>query len=151
MSNNKKLTVINGETLMNMRIKSISFCIDSLLPQSVSLLCGAPNIGKSWLVLDWCVRIAKGEEVWNFKTTKVTEESFRTDSERNQFGANADDENFRTGWEEFLNNTLQKGQELESAIAAQVKRSTLLTTLKWIAITVLSSAVSTLLLNHFLG
>ena len=53
--------------------------------------------------------------------------------------------------EEFLNNTLQKGQELESAIASQVKRSTLMTTLKWIALTVLSSAVSTLLLNHFLG
>lgn len=53
--------------------------------------------------------------------------------------------------EEFLNNTLQKGQELESAIASQVKKSTLLTTLKWIAITVLPSAVSTLLLNHFLG
>lgn len=53
--------------------------------------------------------------------------------------------------EQFLNNTLQKGQELELAIASQVKKSTLLTTLKWIAITVLSSAVSTLLLNHFLG
>ena len=36
------------------------------------MLCGAPKIGKSWLVLDWCVRIAKGEEVWNFKTTKGT-------------------------------------------------------------------------------
>lgn len=53
--------------------------------------------------------------------------------------------------EQFLNNTLQQGQELESVIASQVKRSTMLTTLKWIAITVLSSAVSTLLLNHFLG
>lgn len=53
--------------------------------------------------------------------------------------------------EEFLNNTLRQGRELESAIASQVKKSTLLTTLKWIAITVLSSAVSTLLLNHFLG
>lgn len=52
--------------------------------------------------------------------------------------------------EEFLNNTLRQGRELESAIASQVKKSTLLTTLKWIAITVLSSAVSTLLLNHFL-
>lgn len=72
MRNNKKLTVIDGETLMNMRIKPISFCIDSLLPQGVSLLCGAPKIGKSWLVLDWCVRIAKGEEVWNFKTAKGT-------------------------------------------------------------------------------
>ena len=72
MRNNKKLTVIDGETLMDMRIKPISFCIDSLLPQGVSLLCGAPKIGKSWLVLDWCVRIAKGEEVWNFKTVKGT-------------------------------------------------------------------------------
>lgn len=70
--NNKKLTVIDGETLMDMRIKPISFCIDSLLPQGVSLLCGAPKIGKSWLVLNWCVRIAKGEEVWNFKTAKGT-------------------------------------------------------------------------------
>ena len=72
VSNNKKLTVIDGETLMDMRIKPISFCIDSLLPQGVSLLCGAPKIGKSWLVLDWCVRIAKGEEVWDFKTAKGT-------------------------------------------------------------------------------
>lgn len=70
--NNKKLVVVDGETLMDMRIKPISFCIDSLLPQGVSLLCGAPKIGKSWLVLDWCVRIAKGEEVWNFKTVKGT-------------------------------------------------------------------------------
>ena len=72
MRNNKKLAVVDGETLMDMRIKPISFCIDSLLPQGVSMLCGAPKIGKSWLVLDWCVRIAKGEEVWNFKTTKGT-------------------------------------------------------------------------------
>ncbi len=57
--NNKKLAVVDGETLMDMRIKLISFCIDSLLPQGVSMLCGAPKIGKSWLVLDWCVRIAK--------------------------------------------------------------------------------------------
>ena len=68
MCNNKKLAVVDGETLMDMRIKPISFCIDSLLPQGVSMLCGAPKIGKSWLVLDWCVRIAKGEEVWNFKS-----------------------------------------------------------------------------------
>lgn len=82
------------------------------------------------------------------------EESFGTDSERNQVDANADEKSIEQAGksqEQFLNNTLQKGQELESVIASQVKRSTMLTTLKWIAITVLSSAVSTLLLNHFLG
>lgn len=71
MRNNKKLVVVDGETLMDMRIKPISFCIDSLLPQSINAL-RCSKIGKSWLVLDWCVRIAKGEEVWNFKTTKGT-------------------------------------------------------------------------------
>lgn len=82
------------------------------------------------------------------------EESFGTDSERNQVDANADEKSIEQAGksqEQFLNNTLQKGQELELAIASQVKKSTLLTTLKWIAITILSSAVSTLLLNHFLG
>jgi len=68
----KMLTVIDGETLMEMRLKPTDFCIDSLLPQGVTMLCGAPKIGKSWLVLDWCVCVAKGEEVWNFKTNKGT-------------------------------------------------------------------------------
>jgi hypothetical protein len=36
------------------------------------MLCGAPKIGKSWLVLDWCIRIAKGEDVWTFKTKHGT-------------------------------------------------------------------------------
>lgn len=71
-SKSKMLTVIDGETLMEMRLKPTDFCIDSLLPQGVTMLCGAPKIGKSWLVLDWCVGIAKGEEVWNFKTNKGT-------------------------------------------------------------------------------
>lgn len=29
------------------------------------MLGGAPKNGKSWMVLDWCVRVAKGEPVWN--------------------------------------------------------------------------------------
>ena len=52
--------------------------------------------------------------------------------------------------ESFMNNTLQKGQELEQAIAAQVKKARVLTAVKWIAISVLSSAASTLLLHLLL-
>ena len=53
-----KLTVIDGETLMDTRLEPTKFCIDTLLPQGITILGGAPKIGKSWLVLDLCVRIA---------------------------------------------------------------------------------------------
>lgn len=67
-----KLTVIDGETLMDMRLAPTKFCINTLLPQGITILGGAPKIGKSWLVLDMCVRIAKGESVWNMPTTRGT-------------------------------------------------------------------------------
>lgn len=72
---NKEITlleVVDGETLMDMQFPKSRFCIQSLLPQGVSILGGAPKIGKSWMVLDWCVRIAKGESVWNLPTEKGT-------------------------------------------------------------------------------
>lgn len=68
----KLLEVVDGETLMDMQFPKSRFCIQSLLPQGVSILGGAPKIGKSWMVLDWCVRIAKGEDVWNLPTEKGT-------------------------------------------------------------------------------
>lgn len=70
--NQKKLTVIDGETLMDTRLEPTKFCIDTLLPQGITILGGAPKIGKSWWVLELCVRIAKGENVWNMHTTKGT-------------------------------------------------------------------------------
>lgn len=68
----KLLEMVDGETLMDMQFPKSRFCIQSLLPQGVSILGGAPKIGKSWMVLDWYVRIAKGEDVWNLATEKGT-------------------------------------------------------------------------------
>lgn len=67
-----KLSVIDGETLLDMDLKAPRFCVQKFLPQGLSILGGAPKMGKSWLVLDLCVRIAKGEPVWNMETTKGT-------------------------------------------------------------------------------
>ena len=36
------------------------------------MLSGSPKTGKSWLVLEWCIRIAAGEPVWNFNTAQGT-------------------------------------------------------------------------------
>ena len=66
------LTVVDGETLMDMKLPPTKFCVETLLPQGISILGGAPKIGKSWLVLDLCVRIAKGEAIWNLSTQKGT-------------------------------------------------------------------------------
>ena len=66
------LTVIDGETLMDTRLPPRSFCIQTLLPEGISMLGGAPKIGKSWMVLDIGVRVAKGQPIWNLTTQKGT-------------------------------------------------------------------------------
>lgn len=72
MTTKTKLTVIDGETLMEMKLPPTKFCVETLLPQGICMLGGAPKIGKSWLVLDLCIRIAKGEPIWSLPTKKGT-------------------------------------------------------------------------------
>lgn len=67
-----KLVAVDGERLLEMYLPSIPGAIQTLLPQGVSILGGAPKAGKSWLVLDICIRIAKGEPIWNLETTRGT-------------------------------------------------------------------------------
>ena len=67
-----ELAVIDGETLMDMKLPPTKFCVDTLLPQGLCILGGASKIGKSWWVLDLCVRIAKGEPMWELKTAGGT-------------------------------------------------------------------------------
>lgn len=66
----EKLKVYDGEELECLDLPPTQFCIQSLLPQGVSILGGAPKVGKSWLVLNLCICIAKGEPIWNMKTTQ---------------------------------------------------------------------------------
>lgn len=67
-----KLNTIDGETLMDTYFAPVKFCVDTLLPKGVAILGGASKIGKSWLVLDLCVRVAKGEDMWGMKTSGGT-------------------------------------------------------------------------------
>ena len=69
-SNPHKLTVIDGETLMDKRLPPTKFCVDTLLPQGLCILGGSPKVGKSWLVLDLCVHIAQGTPLWGLDVTR---------------------------------------------------------------------------------
>lgn len=46
--------------------------VDNLITQGLFILAGAPKIGKSWLALDICLSVAKGEPVLNVKTVQGT-------------------------------------------------------------------------------
>lgn len=69
-SNPHKLTVIDGETLMDKRLPPTKFCVDTLLPQGLCILGGSPKVGKSWLVLDLCVHVAQGTPLWGLGVTR---------------------------------------------------------------------------------
>lgn len=72
MKNVKPLAVIDSETLMNADFKPRKSCVETLLPQGLCMLAGAPKIGKSWLALDLALHIAKGEPIWNLKVNPGT-------------------------------------------------------------------------------
>ena len=55
-----ELKAVDGETLWDMEFGAQLFCIKGLLPQGVCILGGASKIGKSWMVLDWVDKVAKG-------------------------------------------------------------------------------------------
>ena len=68
MENTNSFVTIDAHTLMEQYLPPPRFCVDTLLPHGLSILGGAPKVGKSWLVLDLCVRVAKGEPLWNLPT-----------------------------------------------------------------------------------
>lgn len=69
---NNRFHTIDGETLMSKPLAPIRFVVHSLIPQGLHILAGAPKVGKSWLALWLCLQVAKGEDVWSFKTEKGT-------------------------------------------------------------------------------
>lgn len=67
-----RFAAMDGVTLTELEFSARKFCVKGLIPQGLCILGGAPKVGKSWLVLEWCIRIAKGEPVWEMPTTQGT-------------------------------------------------------------------------------
>ncbi len=64
------LKIINADNLLYTSLDETEFIIEEILPVGLHIFCGAPKVGKSWLMLDICVKVSKGEELWNLKTNK---------------------------------------------------------------------------------
>ena len=63
-----RLFVVSGDALSDMRLEPIRFCVEGLLPEGLAILSGASKVGKSWLVLDLGVRVARGLPLWDLPT-----------------------------------------------------------------------------------
>lgn len=64
------LKIINADNLLYTTLTESEFIVNEILPVGLHIFCGAPKVGKSWLMLDLCIKVSKGEEVWNLKTNK---------------------------------------------------------------------------------
>jgi len=68
----KNFHSIDGETLLSTPLPPIRFTVSTLLPQGLSVLAGAPKVGKSWLSLQICLAVAKGENLWGLPTKRCS-------------------------------------------------------------------------------
>ena len=57
-----ELTLYSSVFIMNTPIKPAEFLVEKLFTRGLYILAGAPKVGKSWLVLDLCLSVAKGEK-----------------------------------------------------------------------------------------
>ena len=62
------LKIINADNLLYTSLSDCEFIIEDILPVGLHIFCGAPKVGKSWLMLDLCIKVSKGEELWNLET-----------------------------------------------------------------------------------
>jgi hypothetical protein len=45
------LSVIDGKSLLELELEPPKFIIEKILPVGLSILCGSPKVGKSWISL----------------------------------------------------------------------------------------------------
>lgn len=53
-----------AKTLLTKQFDPLRWVIPGILPTGLTLFAGAPKVGKSWAVLDWCVAVASGGHVF---------------------------------------------------------------------------------------
>ena len=59
----RELKTKSCEEIMTTLYKPTVFAVDSLISQGLYILAGSPKVGKSWLALELCLAISKGEKL----------------------------------------------------------------------------------------
>lgn len=67
-SEKKSIVFSSFEELRCKNLPPITYYVDKLIPQGLTLICSLPKIGKSWLALDMGISIASGKPILGFNT-----------------------------------------------------------------------------------
>ena len=65
-----KLQSITAKALQDKEFEERYYAVADMIPEGETVIAAPPKTGKSWLMLDMCLQIAKGEQFLNFKTNK---------------------------------------------------------------------------------
>ena len=68
MNERKQLEFISSVEIMNTPMKKQRFIVDRMIYPGLHILSGDPKIGKSWMMMDMCLSVAKGEKFLGRKT-----------------------------------------------------------------------------------
>lgn len=67
----QKIQLIDAETLYYKPLEHPRMLIDGILSDELAILSGDSKIGKSWMILWFCLKISRGEPVWGLPTAKT--------------------------------------------------------------------------------
>lgn len=70
MTERKKLEFISSVEIMNTPMKKQRFIVAGMIYPGIHILSGDPKIGKSWMMMDMCLAVAKGEKFLGRKTER---------------------------------------------------------------------------------
>ncbi len=66
-----ELECITARELQEKELKPITYYVEKILPQGLTILCSAPKTGKSWMALDMCISICNGRQFLKYNTKKA--------------------------------------------------------------------------------
>ena len=67
----RRFHTIDGETMMDKQIAPQEFAVAEILPYGMTVLSGPSKAGKSFLTLNLCLSVAKGEPFLGFPTKRA--------------------------------------------------------------------------------
>lgn len=70
MTERKKINFISSVEIMNTPMKKQRFIVYGMIYPGIHILSGDPKISKSWMMLDMCLAVAKGEDFFGRKTER---------------------------------------------------------------------------------
>lgn len=66
----RKIKSINAKELLSMELKEPHIVVENMICQGLTILAGAPKVGKSWFCLDLCTSVCTGQPLLGFNTNK---------------------------------------------------------------------------------